>query len=299
MRLAAAPSFNVRCLPYVLYLWCDMAGCTIELRPEIVGHRLFFFANGMAAMQLDWTTFVLEVINFLVLLWILQRFLYKPVMAGLDARQQRIRDETVRAEQLRGEAEALRVRYETQLADWAKEQEASRHQLEAELQQARGKAVDELRQSLLDEAAKKQARDGAVIAAHESALLREAAAEAYKQAASMLVRLASPALTLAIVEVFLADLTALGDAESNTLRNAARALISASMVEVRAAHALEPAVRERIDQALGAAAGQTLTPVFVEDTSLIAGIRVVVGECQMHANLRDELAFFRRRNQHA
>ncbi|AEF99282.1 ATP synthase subunit b [Methylomonas methanica MC09] len=249
-------------------------------------------------MQLDWTTFFLEVINFLVLLWILQRFLYRPVMASLDARQQRIKDETARAEQLRSEAEALRLQYETQLADWAKQHEASRHQLDAELQQARSKALDELRKSLLDEAAKKQARDGAVIAAHESALIREAAGEAYKQAAEMLVRLASPALTQAIVDVFLTDLSALNDAELNTLRKAAQALIDASLVEVRAAHALGSALQERISQALSAAAGQALAPVFVEDVNLIAGIRVVVGECQMHANLRDELAFFRRLNQH-
>lgn len=249
-------------------------------------------------MQLDWTTFFLEVINFVVLLWILQRFLYKPVMASLDARQQRIRDETVRAEQLRSEAEALRLQYETQLAEWAKEHEASRHQLEAELQQARNKALEELRKSLLDEAAKKQARDSAIIAAHEAALMREAAGEAYKQAAGMLVRLASPALTQAIVEVFLADLQALDDTELNTLRKAAQALIDASMVEVRAAHALEAAFQDRIGQALNAAAGQNLTPIFAEDASLIAGIRVVVGECQLHANLQDELAFFRRQGRH-
>lgn len=249
-------------------------------------------------MQLDWTTFFLEVINFLVLLWILQRFLYKPVMASLDARQQRIKDETARAAQLRDEAEALRLQYQTQLADWAREHEASRHQLEAELQQARGKALDELRKSLLDEAAKKQARDGAVIAAHESALIREAAGEAYKQAARMLVRLASPALTQVIVEVFLADLKALNEAELTTLRKAAQVLISASMVEIRAAHAVDTELQADIGQALSAAAGQTLAPVFIEDASLIAGIRVVVGECQMHANLLDELAFFRRQNQH-
>ena len=38
-------------------------------------------------MQFDWTTFVLEVLNFLVLLWILKRFLYQPVLDVLDARQ--------------------------------------------------------------------------------------------------------------------------------------------------------------------------------------------------------------------
>ena len=30
-------------------------------------------------MQFDWTTFALEIVNFLVLVWILRRFLYRPV----------------------------------------------------------------------------------------------------------------------------------------------------------------------------------------------------------------------------
>ena len=32
-------------------------------------------------MAFDWTTFGLEIINFLALLWILKRFLYRPVLA--------------------------------------------------------------------------------------------------------------------------------------------------------------------------------------------------------------------------
>ena len=38
-------------------------------------------------MELDWTTFVLEVINFLVLVWILRRYLYRPVLNTLAARK--------------------------------------------------------------------------------------------------------------------------------------------------------------------------------------------------------------------
>ena len=41
-------------------------------------------------MQIDWTTLVLEIINFLVLVWILKRFLYRPVMEAIAARQQRV-----------------------------------------------------------------------------------------------------------------------------------------------------------------------------------------------------------------
>ena len=38
-------------------------------------------------MELDWTTFALEIINFLVLVWMLKRFLYRPVLATLAERR--------------------------------------------------------------------------------------------------------------------------------------------------------------------------------------------------------------------
>jgi hypothetical protein len=39
-------------------------------------------------MNLDATTFALEILNFAVLLWLLRRFLFKPVQAALAARAQ-------------------------------------------------------------------------------------------------------------------------------------------------------------------------------------------------------------------
>ena len=41
-------------------------------------------------MELSWSTFFLEIINFLVLVWILKRFLYKPVMDVIARRREGI-----------------------------------------------------------------------------------------------------------------------------------------------------------------------------------------------------------------
>ena len=41
-------------------------------------------------MGLDWSTFLLELFNFLILIWILKRFLYAPVKAAIEARRERV-----------------------------------------------------------------------------------------------------------------------------------------------------------------------------------------------------------------
>ena len=38
-------------------------------------------------MEFNWTTFSFEIINFLILVWILQRFLYKPVTNAIARRK--------------------------------------------------------------------------------------------------------------------------------------------------------------------------------------------------------------------
>lgn len=39
-------------------------------------------------MRIDWTTLALQLINFAILVWLLQRFLYRPVLRVIDARRQ-------------------------------------------------------------------------------------------------------------------------------------------------------------------------------------------------------------------
>lgn len=244
-------------------------------------------------MQLDWTTFALEILNFLVLLWLLQRFLYRPVLGVLEARQARVRDETARAEQLQAEAAALKTRYESRLADWATEQEQARQKLERELSQARAARLEGLKQSLADEEAKARARADALSVSRDAVLKREAQKEAYAAAAAMLQRLASPELSARISAAFQEDLAALPDSDLTTLRNAAAALEPGNNVDIATAHPLDEQTRRQLRDVLAVAAGQSLPMVFRECPELIAGLRAAVGECVLHANLADELAFFR------
>ena len=249
-------------------------------------------------MQFDWTTFFLEILNFLVLLCLLQRFLYRPVLASLDARQQRINDEMARTEQLRGEAEVLREQYSLQLKDWQQFQETSRRQLDEELNQIRNIALEKLKQTLADEEAKLRIRNQALIASREAVLLREAVDVAYAQAAAMLQRLATPQLTQRLVDLLLEDLPQLPHSQLAALQKAADMMTEASKVEVVTAHPLDSSEREKLTISLSAAVGKSLRLTFREDPGLIAGLRVAVDDCQLHANLFDELGFFRHQAQY-
>lgn len=56
-----------------------------------------------------------QIINFVLLLFILRQFLYKPIVAMLDRRSEKIRTDLQEAEESRSKAEAARQEYEQQL----------------------------------------------------------------------------------------------------------------------------------------------------------------------------------------
>ena len=49
-------------------------------------------------MTLSWPTFILEIVNFLVLVWILKRFLYQPILQAIEERKARRRQSWARRE---------------------------------------------------------------------------------------------------------------------------------------------------------------------------------------------------------
>ncbi len=67
-------------------------------------------------MNFDWSTFILEALNFLVLVWLLQHFLYRPVLAVVEQRRREGEKITASAQALREQAQALKSEYETRMA---------------------------------------------------------------------------------------------------------------------------------------------------------------------------------------
>ena len=58
-------------------------------------------------MQIDWWTFIAQIINLVILLFLLRKFLYIPVLKAVEARQKLIADELAQAAEERDNAKAL------------------------------------------------------------------------------------------------------------------------------------------------------------------------------------------------
>jgi len=72
---------------------------------------------------LDYNIFF-DLVNFLILMYLLHRFLYKPVLGKIDERREKIQDDLERARRERKNAEEYRSEYENKLAQAEEEARA-------------------------------------------------------------------------------------------------------------------------------------------------------------------------------
>lgn len=239
-------------------------------------------------MELSWSTFILEIVNFLVLVWILKRFLYRPVHDVVARRRARIEETLAEASRQREAGEALQAQYEARFADWEAERAAERDKMQRELEAERGRQREALRQELAAERNKAQ-----VLAERERTAARDALeARAIEAGAGfatrLLERVADAALEARLVDAALADIAA---ARDEALMKALAA-DGAPTVEVSTAHGLDGARRAALEEALGALAGAPVTCTYRTDPELVAGLRLHAGDIVVDANLQCELAAF-------
>src|SRR5271168_1046835 len=97
-------------------------------------------------MLLDWFTIGAQALNFLILVWLMKRFLYKPILNAIDAREKLIAKELE-------DADAKKAEAQKEHEEFQKKNEEFDQQRAALLTKATDEAKAE-RERLLDEARK-------------------------------------------------------------------------------------------------------------------------------------------------
>lgn len=253
-------------------------------------------------MELSWSTFLLEIVNFAILVWILSHFLYRPLQAVIARRRAGIEQELQAAQSQQQQAEQLRDQYENRLDAWEKERQSAREALQQELAAERTRLVTELHTTL------DQAREKAlVLQQHQSeALQRQLEQQALTQAArfaSLLLRRgATAALEAELHRLLIESLPKLPAEQLSELRERIEphaqageqqnSALPPEPVEVSSAFTLDSAQRKQLSQALESLLQRPVICHFSEDPKLIAGLRVSTGPWVLRANVQDELQGF-------
>ena len=241
-------------------------------------------------MELNWSTFLLEIINFLVLVWILKRFLYKPVLDIIARRRAGIEKSLADAKTLHGDAENLKQQYEERLSHWERERQTAREALARELETERTAKLEELQITLKQEREKTRVAE----ARHQADVQHKMEETALLQGARFAARLleygVGPETEGRLVELAIDELKQLPAERITTLRNGYGTTPAA--ITIVSAFPLPDEQRERLKQALEMIAGPDIPQCFEQNPDLLAGIHITIGAWILGVNIRDELSGF-------
>lgn len=241
-------------------------------------------------MQLNWSTFLLEVVNFLILVWILKRFLYKPVLAAISRRKAAIEKTLSDAQAKHEQAQTLELQYQNRVADWEREKEGLRAALTDELRVQRERLTADLQKALEQEREKERVLAERRLAELEDRAAAQGSEKGVQFTARLLERIANPELESRLLALLLEDLPRLPAVQLKALQETCRDPQRA--VKIASAFPLAEAQRSQVVQALQEATHENIAAEFEEDSSLVAGLRISAGPWTVRANLRDELQFF-------
>lgn len=245
-------------------------------------------------MLIDGFTVGAQIVNVLVLIWLLRRFLYGPITRAMAARQQHIDDTLAAAATQREQAAAEHAAVQSRAAALAAEHEQARRALHHELDEQRRAAIEQTRaevEALRERwrASVADERDGFLLD------LRQRTAAALVDAVRAVLRdLADEELEARVVARFVRQLDDLDDTARATL--AAAAQTDTAHVQLRSAAPLPDVLRAELDAAMRGALGAPIHLDAVVDERLIGGIELRAGGFALAwsidaalADLQDEL----------
>lgn len=222
-------------------------------------------------MQIDWLTVAAQIVNFLVLAWLLKRFLYRPVLDAMGKREARIASRLGEAKQREEEAQAEAGSYREKRTELEREREArlaeAREAAERErrelLESAR-EAVQQSRERWRQELEREQTD-------LRNALVRELAESAIDVARRVLADLAGAELEREALATLVRRLESLPEEER-------KALAAAPQLRLATAFEADPKTLESLGKAIAGVLGAKVELEWTHKPELVFGVELTGAE---------------------
>ena len=240
-------------------------------------------------MLIDWFTVGAQALNFLILVWLLKHFLYKPILHAIDAREKRIATELADADAKKAEAIKERDEFQHKNEEFDRQRAVLLSQATDEAKAERQRLLDEARQAADALSAKRQ--DTLRNDAHNlnQAISRRTQQEVFAIARKALTDLASTSLEERLGEVFTRRLREMDGKAKAGLAVALKTAAHPALV--RSAFDLPAEQRTVIQQALNETFSSEIHVRFETAPDLISGIELTTNGQKVAWSIADYLTF--------
>ena len=239
-------------------------------------------------MLIDWFTVGAQALNFIILVWLLKRFLYKPILNAVDAREKRIAAELADADEKKTEAQRERDEFQRKSKEFDQQRAALLTKATDEAKVERQRLLADARKAADALSAKRQEvlRSDAHNLNRE--IRRRTQQEVFAIARKALTDLAATSLEERMCEVFTRRLRTIDGKAKESLGEALKTASEPALL--RSAFDLPAAQRAAIQKALNETFSADVHVRFETAPDLVSGVELSTNGLKIAWNIADYLS---------
>jgi F-type H+-transporting ATPase subunit b len=238
-------------------------------------------------MLIDWFTVVAQAINFLILVWLMKHFLYKPILNAIDAREKKVAAELADAAAKKAEAKKDRDEFQHKNEEFDQQRAALFDKATAEAKTEGHRLLDEARKTADALSAKRQESLKNDAQNLNQAIARRTQQEVFAITRKALTELATTSLEERLGEVFTRRLYEMDAKAKASLGEALKKAAEPALV--RSAFELPAEQRAKIQNALNETFSADVHLRFETVPDLVCGIEVTTNGQKVAWSIADYL----------
>jgi F-type H+-transporting ATPase subunit b len=239
-------------------------------------------------MLIDWFTVCAQAVNFLLLVWLLKRFLYKPVLAAIDAREKKIAARMTEAQAREAQARAERDEFQRRNEDFDRERAGLLRKASDEVTAERQHLMEAARQdsqALRSRLAEALSKERAELGRR---LVNQTQDEMFALTRKALADLAGAGLEERMIEVFIERLSTLpAEQQQLVARFSAGPEKGTRPILIHSAFEIPAQKRAEIQAAMRTCLGVDTAARFEVLPGLVCGIELTLGGVKLAWSVTD------------
>jgi len=239
-------------------------------------------------MLIDWFTVAAQALNFLILVWLMKRFLYKPVLNAIDAREKRISTELANADAKKAEAQKEHDEFQQKNTEFDQQRAGLLSKATGEAQAEGQRLLDDARKSADTASSKRREALRVEEQNLHQAISRRTQQEVFAIARKALADLATVSLEERLGEVFTRRLREMDGKPKTALSEALRTCSDPGVV--RSTFDLPVEQRAAIQNAINETFSAEVRVRFETAPDLIGGIELTANGQKVAWSIGDYLA---------
>ncbi len=234
-----------------------------------------------------WFTIIAQALNFLILMWLLKRFLYKPILHAIDAREKRVAAELADADAKKAQALKERDDYQQKIEAFNQQRAEMLAKATQDVEAEHNRMLDDARNAAEALSAKRQEAFKTEARNLNHAINQRIQQHVFSIARKALANLAATSLEERLCDVFIQKLGDLDEAARVSLGQALTTTSEPALI--RSAFELPTQQREVIRIALNETFSAEISLRYETAPDLISGIELIASGQKLAWSIADYL----------